>query len=108
MTERLVWNPSAGVDNDGRFPDDAVVAVRFPLEGDDPARRESWSWAPGMILAQCGPDEWHVQVQVRELATTDDLGRIPAPPGADEDELYYPGCFRDASELEHVAQAVSR
>jgi hypothetical protein len=108
MTDQLVWNPSGGVDNDGRFPDDEVVAVRFPLPGDDVRDRSTWSWAPGMILAQCGPDEWSVQVQVLELATLDDTGKVPAPLGADPDDLYYPGCFRDASELGHVRQAVSR
>ncbi len=75
-------------DNDGRFPDDSLVEVRYPRtrqqeEGD----RCRWPWLPGSILGQCGPDEWHVCVEARELATLHDGN--PAPDGtADEDMLF--------------------
>ncbi len=47
--------------NDGRFPDDSPVLVRYPLtpaemDGD----RAAWPWVPGYIVTQCGPDEWEI------------------------------------------------
>jgi hypothetical protein len=56
---------------------------------------------PGTVLSQCGPDEWDVLVEAGELATPDD--GTPAMPGTPEDELCYPACFRDASELRPAA-----
>jgi hypothetical protein len=50
-------------DNNGRFPDNSAVEVRYPRskqqeQGGWPA----WPWLPGSILEQCGPDEWYVCV----------------------------------------------
>jgi hypothetical protein len=88
-------------DNDGRFPDGSAVLVRYPRskqeEQDD---RSAWLWLPGPILSQCGPDEWHVCVEVRELATLDDSS--PAPHSTADEDLFYPCCFRDASEIRRV------
>jgi len=57
-------------DNDGRFPDDSLVEVRYPLtRSEQQGDRSAWPWLPGSILGQCGPDEWHVRVEARELAT---------------------------------------
>ncbi len=94
-------------DSDGRFPDDSRVEVRYPRnrqeeEGD----RSEWPWLPGSILGQCGPDEWHVCVEVRELAMLDD-GR-PAPDGTADQELLYPCCFRDGSEIRRVTDGEER
>ena len=81
---------SGYVDNDGRFPDGAHVDARFPLGAAD-RDREDWPWLPATVLGQCGPDEWHVRIDVEDLAQDDsDLA---------EDERWYPACFRDASEL---------
>lgn len=60
-------------DNDGRFPDDSLVVVRFPRNlQEEQGDRSEWPWLPGSILSQCGPDEWHVCVEARELPTLDD------------------------------------
>ncbi|MGI5293304.1 hypothetical protein ACQEVF_59705 [Nonomuraea polychroma] len=79
-------------ENDGRFPDDAAVLVRYPLKGDDD--RDNWPWLPGSILGQCpGPGpEWHVVIDGRgDLAEPD-----PDHPG----EWLYPACFRTAEEIQ--------
>jgi hypothetical protein len=86
------------MDNDGRFPDDSPVEVRFSRTGrEEKGDRSAWPWLPGSILEQCGPDEWYVCVEVRELAVLHD-GR-QAPPGTADRNLYYPCCFRDSSDL---------
>lgn len=81
--------------NDGRFPADSLVEVRYPRNKQDD--REQWPWLAGSILEQGGPDEWRVCVEVRELATLED-GR-PAPAGTASADLYYPCCFRDSTEI---------
>lgn len=91
-------------DNDGRFPDDTEVLVRYP-SGPAPrptgpgslADRETWPWLRGIITGQCGPDEWKVTIQERSLAVLEDGS--PAPDGTPDDDLYFPQCFRDSSEL---------
>ena len=91
------------------FPDDSPVEVRYPVDG-TPTKtsagttvyisdvpRESWPWLPGVIEQQCGPDEWQVTVLARQVAELQDGTR--APEGTPDEQLYYPSCFRDASEL---------
>ncbi len=86
-------------DNDGRFPDDSPVEVRYPRSKQEKdGDRAAWPWLPGSIVEQCGPDEWYVCVEVRELATLED-GR-PAPDGTADDDLFFPCCFRDSSEIQ--------
>ena len=81
-------------DNDGRFPDDSPVKVRYPRnKQEEQGDRSTWPWLPASILSQCGPDEWHV----RELAVLRD-GRRP-PRGTASRNLYYQCCFRDSSEI---------
>jgi hypothetical protein len=46
-----------------------------------------------MIEQHCGPDEWEVVVEAREVAMLEDGS--PAPDG----DLYYPLVFRDRSEI---------
>jgi hypothetical protein len=85
-------------DNDGRYPDESEVLVRYPLDGPGTASdRESWPWLPGTIEQQCGPDEWLVTIEDRRLAELDDGS--PAPEGTPDEDLLFPQCFRDASEL---------
>jgi hypothetical protein len=91
-------------ENDGRFPDGAEVRVRYPLpEMTAETPREAWPWMAGTIEQQCGVDEWQVLVDAREVAELED--GTPAPEGAPEDELFYPLCFRDSSEIELEAGA---
>ena len=94
-------------DNDGRFPDDSLVEVRYPLNlQEELGDRSAWPWLPGSILSQCGPDEWHVCVVARELAVLDDGS--PAPAGTADGDLLYPCCFRDASELRRATDGEER
>ena len=72
-------------DNDGRFPDDTWIEVRYPTS--DQHDREAWPWLPGWVVSQCGPDEWEICVQAPELARQE------------EGETFYPCCYRDSSEL---------
>ena len=91
------------------FPDDSPVEVRYPVDG-TPTKtsagttvyisdvpRASWPWLPGVIEQQCGPDEWQVTVLARQVAELQDGTR--APEGTPEEQMHYPSCFRDASEL---------
>ena len=65
-------------DNDGRFPDDSRVEVRYPrTRQEEHGDRAAWPWLPGSIVEQCGPDEWRVCVEDRDVAVLHD-GR-PAP-----------------------------
>lgn len=91
--------------NDGRFPDDAQVEVRYPArvasDGLDEGRwvaavslpRDDWPWLPATVRGQCGPDEWHVRLDVEGLAEEDE----------ETGELWFPAVFRDASELRLTA-----
>ena len=88
-------------DNDGRFPEGSRVEVRYPRdEQEEQGDRVGWPWLPGLILSQCGPDEWYVCVEARELAMLDDGS--PAPDATADEDLFYPCCFRDGSEIRRV------
>ena len=94
-------------DNDGRFPDDSLVEVRYPRDKQEAqGDRSAWPWLPGSILSQCEQDEWHVSVEVRELAMLDDGS--PAPAGTADEDLFYPWCFRDGSEIRHATGGEQR
>jgi hypothetical protein len=90
-------------ENDGRFPDESDVLVRYPGLGmtADHAR-DTWPWLPGVIENQCGPDEWLVTVYDRGLAMLEDGS--PAPDGTPGEDMFYPQCFRDSSELKLVPE----
>jgi hypothetical protein len=90
----------------GSWREDDAVEVRYPLPGNERADRSSWPWLSGTILAVCGPDEWQVCVEVRELATLED-GRPPRRNTPDHN-LFYPVCFRDASEIRSPAVTAER
>ena len=66
--------------------------------------RAAWPWLPGTIVEQCGPDEWQVCVEDRDVAVLGD-GR-PAPGNTASRNLYYPMCFRDSSEIRRPPPAV--
>ncbi len=94
-------------DNDGRFPDDSLVEVRYPRNRPEELGDQSeWPWLPGSILGQCGLDEWHVCVELHELAMLDD--GCPAPAGAADRDLFYPCCFRGASEIRRASDGGER
>jgi hypothetical protein len=90
----------------GPWREDDSVEVRYPLPDSDKHERSSWPWLPGTILAVCGPDEWQVCVEVRELATLED-GRPPRRNTPDR-KLFYPLCFRDSSEIRSRSVADER
>ena len=92
--------------NDGRFPDESPVEVRYPRsQQEEQGGRERWPWLPGTIVEQCGPDEWYVCIEVRELAVLRDGRR--ALRGTASRNLYYPCCFRDSSEIRHGPHQVA-
>lgn len=89
------------------FPDEADVMVRYPAPGttaSDP--HENWPWMPGVIENRCGPNEWLVTVYARELAQLED--GTPAPDGNRDEDMWFPQCFRDASELRLCAAAARK
>jgi hypothetical protein len=87
------WTP-AGNPCPGGMP----VQVRYPLTAaQEDGPRSAWPWLPGTILEQTAPDEWRICAGARELATLEDGS--PAPDGTPEQDLYYPVCYRDASEI---------
>ncbi len=84
--------------SDGMLADETPVFVRYPRTSEEErGGRAKWPWLPGTIVEQCGPDEWQVVIEVRELATLEDGS--PVPEGTADDDLYYPLCFRDSSEI---------
>jgi hypothetical protein len=91
-------NPDSDNGNSGRFPDGSPVTVKYLLTREQECGgRAAWPWLPGWIVAQCGPDEWQVAVGDRRVAAAED-GTRPAPDTPDDD-LWFPTCYRDASEL---------
>jgi hypothetical protein len=104
-------------ENDGRFPDESGVEVRYPLHPGperQPGRsqeehqaalnadRETWPWLEGTVGQQCGPDEWLITVEDRRVATLGDGS--PAPEGAPDEDVWYPQCYRDASEIRRLEE----
>ena len=95
------------MDNDGRFPNNTWVEVRYARsQSEELGDRSAWLWLPGTILSQVGSDEWHVCVLARELGTLEDGS--PPPPGAADEDLYYPACFRGASEIRRTTAEEER
>jgi len=83
-------------DNDGRFPDESDVLVRYPLQP-GPERQpgqsdeehlaalradsETWPWLACTVAQQCGPDEWLITVEDRRLAELQDGSPAPGLTG---------------------------
>ena len=61
------------------FPEGTPVPVRYPLHDDQNDDRDSWPWLPGIVLAQCDPNEWRVVVEVPALPMPD-----PSMPNGDD------------------------
>jgi hypothetical protein len=94
-------------DNDGRFPGDSRVEVRYPrTRQEEQGGRSAWPWLPGTIERQCGPDEWLVCVEDRDVAVLRDGRR--APRNTASRNLYYPMCYRDSSEIRRPAPAAPK
>src|ERR1039457_6404494 len=83
-------------DNDGRFPDESPVEVRYPRsKQEEQGDRSAWPWLPGSLLEPCGPDGGDVSraklVRVRAAPAKGEeffLGEpvLRAPEDAAEDE----------------------
>ena len=84
------------------FTEDMAVMVRFPrTKEEEQGDRARWPWLPGTIVEQCGPDEWQVVIEDMSVAVRKDGSRPTArTPG---NRLYYPLCFRDASEIRRAS-----
>ncbi|GAA0968926.1 hypothetical protein GCM10009555_015130 [Acrocarpospora macrocephala] len=96
MTKKIKYND---VTADGAlFPVDAPVLVRYPLPGADEADGDSWAWLPGSVIDECGPGEWSIVIEVSVLAEPD-----PSVSDAGPEDMLYPVCFRDASEIRAVS-----
>jgi len=78
--------------NDGRFPDESDVEIRYPLTADH-AERGEWPWVAGWIAGQCGPNEWDIVVE----------GAGPTS-HTDDGEPLYSAAYRDASEIRPAAR----
>lgn len=90
--------PGTGTQPGPQFPDESNVLVRYiAREKWHTVPRGDWPWLPGVIENQCGPGEWLVTVYAREVAELED--GTPAPEGTPGEDLWFPQCFRDASEL---------
>ena len=83
---------------DSMLTDETPVFVRYPRTPEEErGDRAKWPWLPGTILEQCGPDEWRVVIEDMSVAVRKD-GSRPTP-RTPRNRLYYPLCFRDASEI---------
>ena len=90
-------------DNDGRFPDGAAVQTRYPDVGRRPSRdRDAWPWLDATVEQQCGQNEWLVIIEDRRVAELAD--GTPALAGTPDDQLLFPMCYRDASELRRAGR----
>jgi hypothetical protein len=87
------------IENDGQFPEDTPVLVWYPPPSADNSDRGTWAWLPGSILSQCCADEWYVVVEAPALTEPDPS----APDGVAPENLLYPACFRDSSEIRAVS-----
>jgi uncharacterized cupin superfamily protein len=85
------------------FEADTPVLVKYPLTKEqEKSDRAAWPWMPGMIEEVCSADEWFVVVTDRAVATAEDGS--PAPADADDEDVWFPMCFRGSSELRAVSQ----
>ncbi|GAA4514040.1 hypothetical protein GCM10023191_082030 [Actinoallomurus oryzae] len=90
---------SENIENAPRFPEGCTVLAWYPPLGAEERDRSAWAWLPGSIVSRCGEDEWCVVVEAADLAEPD-----PNIPHGDAPEnLLYPLCFRDSSELRAVS-----
>jgi hypothetical protein len=82
----------AYLENDGRYPDDSIVEVRFPLtQAQSEGPRELCPWVRGTVIGQGDRNEWHVVMDGEESLGEEENG-----------EIYYPACFRGLTEIRRV------
>jgi hypothetical protein len=74
-----------------------VTQIQHSVPGHPAVNQGGRGTVPGTIEQHCGPDEWQVCIEAREVAVLED-GTIPPPDTPDED-LFYPMCYRDRSEI---------
>jgi hypothetical protein len=80
------------------YDEGSPVQVRYPRSAaEKDGDRSAWPWLPGMVEEACGPDEWLIVVEDRAVATLEDGS--PAPADVADEDVWFPMCFRDASEL---------
>jgi hypothetical protein len=80
------------------FAEDVAVMVRYPRTTEEErGDRARWPWLPGTVLQRVGPDEWQVCVEDLAVAVRADGSKPTAR--TPRRHLYYPMCFRDASEI---------
>jgi hypothetical protein len=69
-------------DDDGRFPDESPVEVRYPRsKQEEQGDRERLPRLPATFIEQCGPDQRHVHLEVPDLAA-----RNHVPPGRETNQ----------------------
>ena len=90
--------PSIPENNWVVFAEDEAVWVKYPRdEREKKGDRAGWPWLPGTIVQQSGPDKWQVCVEHMSVAVREDGSRptLHTP----RNQLYYPLCCRDSSEI---------
>jgi hypothetical protein len=86
-------------DDGSRFPEGTTVLVWYPPCGADVRDRSTWAWLAGSIVSQCCLDEWCIVVEAPELAEPD----TRLLDGDAPENLLYPLCFGDSSEIRAVS-----
>ena len=82
----------------GNLADETPVLVLYPRTSEEErGDRARWPWLPGTILQQVGPDEFQILVEDLAVAVRKD-GSRPTP-RTPKNRLYFPLCYRDASEI---------
>jgi hypothetical protein len=80
------------------YPEGTPVLVKYPRnEAEKDGDRSEWPWLPGTVEETCGPDEWLIVVEDRAVAQLEDGS--PAPADVADDDVFFPMCFRDSSEI---------
>ena len=80
------------------FAVDEPIFVKYPrTKEEERGDRAKWPWLPGTIVEQVGEDEWQVCVEDMAVAVRTDSSK--PTPRTPQHKLYYPLCFRDASEI---------
>jgi hypothetical protein len=63
-------------------------------------------WGTAMIELRWGPDEWLVTIEDRAYAVLEDGAAASA--GTADDDVHFPQCYRDSSEIRVVPPADGR
>ena len=83
--------------NDGRFPDESPVEVRYPRsKQEEQGDRERWPWLPASIVDSAARTNGTC---VSRSASWPCCAMACARRGTASRNLCYPCCFRDSSEI---------